>query len=72
MTNRTSPSLFTMIDGHMDETARLPGLIIFADEKGTPKKFFVFGIEKSFMPLLSIIPVLRDVIPAPKLKQFLY
>ena len=37
MTNLTSPSLFTMIDGHIDEAARLPGLIIFADEKGTPK-----------------------------------
>lgn len=37
MTNRTSPSLFTMTDGHIDETARLPGLIIFADEKGIPK-----------------------------------
>ena len=37
MTNRTSPSLFTMIDGHIDEKARLPGLIIFADEKGIPK-----------------------------------
>jgi hypothetical protein len=59
-----------MTDGHIDETARFPGAMEFADEKGIPKKLFVFGIEKSFIPLLSIIPVVCDVTPAPKLKQF--
>lgn len=57
----------TMI-GDIDETGLLPGEMKFAGAGKSPSENAA-GIEKSFISLLKIIPVLSDVTYDPKLKM---
>lgn len=63
----TSPLLSSIIDGHMDDRGRLPGLIKFAGEGATLKKLVLLGEEKSSISLFKIMPVLFEIIQLPKL-----
>ena len=50
----------------MLDKGRLPGLMKFAGDGGTPKSFVIFGDEKSSIWSLKIIPVDGDIISDPK------
>ena len=68
-TNLTSPFGETTILGHIEDKGRFHGAMKFAGEAGTPKKFVVFGVEKSSISLLNIIPVLDPTTLEPKLSK---
>lgn len=63
----TSPSLFVMIVGVIEDNERFPGAIALLGEPGSPKLFLKVGDEKSSIPLFNTIPVCFDVKPEPKL-----
>ena len=63
----TSPSDDTIMLGHIEDKGRFHGAIKLAGDAGTPKKFVVFGVEKSSISLLKIIPVLEPTTLDPKL-----
>ena len=50
--NRTLPSESVNMAGLMEERGRFPGLMKLFGEGGTPKKFVMFGGEKSSISLL--------------------
>lgn len=66
--SKKSPFLSVIMDGHIEDSGRLPGSIKFDGEDGKPKELMTPGVEKSSISLFKIIPVLGDTKPQPKLK----
>lgn len=63
-----SPFLSVITVGHIEDNGRLPGFIKLAGDGRNPKELMVPGVEKSSISLFTIIPVLGDMKPHPKLK----
>lgn len=63
-----SPFSSVITVGHIDDNGRLPGAIKLAGDGRIAKALIVPGVEKSSISLLTMIPVLGDMKPHPKLK----
>lgn len=67
--NKKLPSQSVNIVGLIDDTGLLPGSMKLFFNGGDPLLFVLFGIEKSAIWLLKMMPVLGDIKPEPNLKR---
>ena len=68
MTILTSPSEEMITLGLIEDSGRFHGDMKFADDAGTPKMLVVFGVEKSSISLLKMMPVREPTTFEPNLK----
>lgn len=64
---RTAPFASVTMVGDIDDCARFCGAIKLPGDDGRSKIFFMAGTEKSFIPVLNMMPVRLPASPIPKL-----